>query len=125
MQTPRTDNELKEDHLLNFVVNNLEQELPIDLGENVETTTEELYKVLAGASTGGNSINHICEKTIESPHTNTVRGYPTDQFDLDAVEAVGDTLLQRDTVEALPYRPVEVCLSRSRRLNHFEAHLPE
>ncbi len=109
MQTPRADNELKEEHLLNFVVNNLEEELSIDLGENVETTTEELYEVLAGASAGGTSINHICEKTEESPHANTVRGYLTDQFDLDAVESVGDTLLQRDTVETLPDRPVEVC----------------
>jgi len=109
VQTPRADNELKEEHLLNFVVNNLEEELSIDLGENVETTTEELYEVLAGASAGGTSINHICEKTEESPHANTVRGYLTDQFDLDAVESVGDTLLQRDTVETLPDRPVEVC----------------
>jgi CO dehydrogenase/acetyl-CoA synthase alpha subunit len=50
VQANRADNELKEEHLLNFVVNNLEEELPIDLGENVETTTEELYEVLAGAS---------------------------------------------------------------------------
>jgi hypothetical protein len=109
VQPTRADNELKEEHLLNFVVNNLEEELPIDLGENVETTTEELYEVLAGASAGGTSINHICEKTDESPHANTVRGYLTDQFDLDAVESVGDTLLQRDTLETLPDRPVEVC----------------
>jgi hypothetical protein len=110
VQTPRADNELKEEHLLNFVVNNLEEELPIDLGENVDTTTEELYEVLAGASAGGTSINQICETTDESPHANTVRGYLTDQFDLDAVESVGDTLLQRDTLETLPDRPVEVCI---------------
>jgi len=109
VQPTRADNELKEEHLLNFVVNNLEEELPIDLGENIETTTEELYEVLAGASAGGTSINHICEKTDESPHANTVRGYLTDRFDLDAVESVGDTLLQRDAVETLPDRPVEVC----------------
>jgi len=109
VQPTRADNKLKEEHLLNFVVNNLEEELPIDLGENIETTTEELYEVLAGASAGGTSINHICEKTDESPHANTVRGYLTDRFDLDAVESVGDTLLQRDAVETLPDRPVEVC----------------
>ena len=109
MHSTPADNELKEEHLLNFVVNNLDEELPIDLGENVETTTEELYEVLAGASAGGTSINQICETTDESPHANTVRGYLTDQFDLDAVESVGDTLLQRDTLETLPDRPVEVC----------------
>jgi hypothetical protein len=49
VQPSRVDNELKEEHLLNFAVNNLKEELPVDLGENVETTTEELYEVLAGA----------------------------------------------------------------------------
>jgi len=103
------DNELKEEHLLNFVVNSLDEELSLDLGDNVEVTTEKLYEVLAGASTGGTSINHVCETTEDSPHANTVRGHLTDQFDLDSVESVGDTLLQRDTLETLPDRPVEVC----------------
>jgi len=103
------DNELKEEHLLNFVVNSLDEELSLDLGDNVEVTAEKLYEVLAGASTGGTSINHVCDTTEDSPHANTVRGHLTDQFDLDAVESVGDTLLQRDTLETLPDRPVEVC----------------
>ncbi len=54
------------------------------------------------------SVNHICETTEDSPHANTVRGHLTDQFDLDTVEQVGDTLLQQDTIETLPDRPVEV-----------------
>ena len=48
----QADNEIEEKHLLNFVVNSLDDELPIDLSENVEVTTEELYEVLAGASAG-------------------------------------------------------------------------
>ncbi|MFC7200656.1 ISH3 family transposase [Halospeciosus flavus] len=106
-QTP-ADNEIEEEHLLNFVVNSLGDELPIDLAENVKVTSEELYEVLAGASAGGTSINHVCETTDDSPHANTVRGHLTDQFDLDTVEAVGNTLLQRDVLETLPDRPVEV-----------------
>ena len=109
MHSTPADNELKEEHLLNFVVNNLDEELSLDLGDNVEVTAEKLYEVLAGASTGGTSINHVCDTTEDSPHANTVRGHLTDQFDLDAVESVGDTLLQRDTLETLPDRPVEVC----------------
>jgi hypothetical protein len=54
-------------------------------------------------------INHICEKTDESPHANTVRECLTDQFDLDTVESVGNKPLQRDMVETLPDRPAEVC----------------
>jgi len=50
MQTSQPDNELKEEQLLNFVVNNFEKEIPIDLGESVETTREKLYEVLAGVS---------------------------------------------------------------------------
>ena len=109
MHSTPADNELKEEHRLNFVVNSLDEELSLDLVDNVEVTTEKLYEVLAGASTGGTSINHICETTEDSPHANTVRGHLTDQFDLDSVESVGDTLLQRDTRETLPDRPVEVC----------------
>lgn len=108
MQPTQADNKLEEKHLLNFVANSLGDELPIDLGEDVEVTTDELYEVLAGASTGGTSINHVCETTDDSPHANTVRGHLTDQFDLEAVEAVRNTLLQRDVLEALPDRPVEV-----------------
>ncbi len=108
MQPTQADSEIEEEHLLNFVVNSLDDDLPIDLGENVEVTTETLYEVLAGASAGGTSINHVCETTEDSPHANTVRGHLTDQFDLETVEAVGNTLLQRDVLETLPDRPVEV-----------------
>jgi hypothetical protein len=104
----QADSELEEEHLLNFVVNSLGDELPIDLGENVKISSDELYEVLAGASAGGTSINHICETTEDSPHANTVRGHLTDQFDLETVETVGNTLLQRDVLETLPDRPVEV-----------------
>ena len=103
------DSERKEEHLLNFVVNSLNNELGINLGEDVEITTETLYEVLAGASAGGTSINHVCETTNDSPHAKTVRGHLTEQFELDSVEAVGDTLLQRDALAALPDRPLKVC----------------
>ncbi len=108
MQPTQADSEIEEEHLLNFVVNSLDGELSVDLGENVEVTTEALYEVLAGASAGGTSINHVCETTDDSPRANTARGHLTDQFDLDTVEAVGNTLLQRDVLETLPDRPVEV-----------------
>jgi hypothetical protein len=74
----------------------------------VKISSDELYEVLAGASAGGTSINHVCETTEDSPHANTVRGHLTDQFDLETVETVGNTLLQRDVLETLPDRPVEV-----------------
>ena len=45
------------------------------------------------------------------PHTNAVSGYLTDQFDLNFMEPIGDTILQQDTAETIPYRPVGVCLT--------------
>ncbi len=108
MKPNQADNQIEEEHLLNFVVNTLNEELPIDFAYGVRVSTEELYEVLAGASASGTSVNHVCETTKDSPHANTVRGHLTDQFDLDTVEQVGDTLLQQDTIDALPDRPVEV-----------------
>jgi hypothetical protein len=46
--------------------------------ENIEITIEKLYEVLDSAR--GTSINHVHETADDSPHTNTVRGYLTDQF---------------------------------------------
>ena len=73
MQPTQADSELEEEHLINFVVNRLEGTLPLDLGENVEVTLAELYKVLVGACADGTSITHICDTTDDSPHDNTVR----------------------------------------------------
>ena len=111
MKLNQADNQIEEEHLLNFVVNSLGEELPIELGEDVEVSTEDLYEVLAGASASGTSVNHICETSKNSPHANTVRGYLADQFGLYTAEQVGDTLLQQDTVETLPDRPVEVVVA--------------
>ena len=86
MTRTQTDNQIEEEHLLNFVVNTLNEELPIDLADSVRVSTEELYEVLAGASASGTSVNHICETTDDSPHANTVRGHLTDQFDLNLAE---------------------------------------
>jgi len=42
VQQPQADSEIEEEHLLNFGVNSLDGELSLDLGENVEVTTEKL-----------------------------------------------------------------------------------
>nr|AKY04317.1 transposase [uncultured haloarchaeon] len=109
MEHTEADSETEEEHLVNFVVNSLNDELAINLGEDVEVMTETLYEVLAGASVGGTSINHVCETTNDLPHANTVRGHLTEQFELDSVEAAGDTLLQRDALATFPDQPLEVC----------------
>ena len=52
MKPAQADTELEEEHLFNFIVNSLGDELPIDFGENVKVTTDELYEVLAGGGAG-------------------------------------------------------------------------
>jgi len=66
------------------------------------------YSLVSDLLSWRSSVNHICETTEDSPHANTVRRHLTDQFDLNIVKQVGDTLLQQDTIETLPDRPVEV-----------------
>ena len=46
MHPAQVDNEPRKEHLRNFVVNALDDELSLDLGENVEITTDELYEDL-------------------------------------------------------------------------------
>jgi len=42
MEPTKAGNRIEEEHLLNFVVNSLNEELPIDLGKDVEVSTEDL-----------------------------------------------------------------------------------
>ena len=42
MQQPQADREIEEKRLIDFVVNRLEETLPLDLGEDVEVTPTEL-----------------------------------------------------------------------------------
>jgi len=44
VEPTEADSEIEEEHLLNFVVNSLNEELAIDLGEDVEVMTEKLYE---------------------------------------------------------------------------------
>ncbi|PSP46743.1 ISH3 family transposase, partial [Halobacteriales archaeon QH_1_68_42] len=46
MEPTQADSQIDEKYLLHFVVNSLDEELAIDLGEDVEVTTETLYEIL-------------------------------------------------------------------------------
>ena len=43
MQPTQADSEIEEEHLLNFVVNSLDEELAIDLGEDVARRSGKFY----------------------------------------------------------------------------------
>ena len=66
MEPTEADSEIEKEHLLNFVVNSLDEGLAIDLGEDVEVTTETLYEVLADASAG----EYRCRHGVNSDSSN-------------------------------------------------------
>ncbi len=104
----QADSEIHEDQLLNFLVNTLGEEVNLNLGNNAEIDAENIYEVLVGACADGTSVSKLCEDSEDSPHQNTVLYHLRDKFDLESVERVGNTLLQKDVLEVLPEQ-VEVC----------------
>jgi hypothetical protein len=48
MDTDQAANELTEEQVLNFLVNTLDEEIDIELGENVDIDSEDIWDVLVG-----------------------------------------------------------------------------
>jgi len=66
--TKQADGEIYEDHLLNFLVKRVDEEVSLSLGANAEIDAEDIYEVLVGASADGTSISELCETSDDSPH---------------------------------------------------------
>lgn len=49
MQPDQAASELTEDQVLNFLVNTLDEEIDIDLGENADIDSEDTWEILVGA----------------------------------------------------------------------------
>ena len=56
-KTQQADSELHEDQLVNFLVNNLDQEVALDLAANAQIDAQDIYEVLVGACADGTSIS--------------------------------------------------------------------
>ena len=108
MQPNQAANELTGEQVLNFLVNTLEGEIDVDLGENAEMDSEDIWDVLVGCCADEDSVSHLCETTEESPHGNTILHHLRTRFELGELERGGKTLIQQDILELLPDRPVEV-----------------
>jgi hypothetical protein len=108
MDPNQAANELTEEQVLNFLVNTLDEEIDIDLGENADIDSEDIWDVLVGATADEDSVSHLCEISEESPHANTILHHLRTKFELSELERVGKTLIQQDILELLPDRPVEV-----------------
>jgi len=91
--TQQADGEIHEDQLLNFLVNMLDEEVSLSLGDNAETESEDIYEVLVGACADGTSISELFESSDDSPHQNTVLYHLREKFDLASVERVENAFL--------------------------------
>jgi len=103
----QADSEIHEDQLLNFLVNQLDEEVSLSLANNAEIDAEDIYEVLVGATADGTSISTLCNSSEDSPPANTILYHRT-KFEPERLERVANTLLRRDVVELLPEQ-VEVC----------------
>ncbi|GAA0449682.1 ISH3 family transposase [Halococcus dombrowskii] len=108
MDPNQAANELTEEQVLNFLVNTLDEEIDIELGENADVDSEEIWDVLVGATADEDSVSHLCSISEESPHANTILHHLRTKFELEELERIGKTLIQQDILELLPDRPVEV-----------------
>jgi len=109
LNTVQAGDSIHEDQLLNFLVNTIDEEVELDLAPNAETTSEDILEVLVGACADGTSVSTLCEKSEDSPHPNTALYHLRKKFDLESVERIGNTLLQKDVLDVLPEQ-VEVCI---------------
>jgi hypothetical protein len=84
MRPDQAANELTEEQVLNFLVNTLDEEIDIDLGENADINSEDVWDVLVGATADEDSVSHLCEISEESPHANTILHHLRTKFELEA-----------------------------------------
>ena len=94
MQPNQAANELTENQVLNFLVNTLDEEIDIELGENADIDSEDIWDVLVGATADEDSVSHLCEIADDSPHGNTILYHLRTKFELCELERVGETLIQ-------------------------------
>jgi len=101
-KTQQADGRIHEDQLLNFLVNSLDEEVALTLAENAELDAEDIYEVLVGACADGTSVSTLCKRSEDAPHENSVLYHLRTKFDLETLEQVGNTLLQKDILDVLP-----------------------
>ena len=68
----QADSELHEDQLLNFLVNQLDEEVTLNLANNAKIDTEDIHEILVGATADGTSISTLCNSSQDSPSANTI-----------------------------------------------------
>jgi hypothetical protein len=83
MNPDQAANEFTEEQVLNFLVNTLDEEIDINLGENTDIDSEDIWDVLVGATADEDSVSRFCEISEESPHANTILHHLRTKFELE------------------------------------------
>ena len=107
-KTKQADGAIHEDQLLNFLVNRLDDEVPLSLANDAEITAEDIYEVLVGACADRTSVSTLCASSQNAPAANTILYHLRTKFEPERLERVANTLLRKDLDELLPEQ-VEVC----------------
>ncbi|MDL0119148.1 ISH3 family transposase, partial [Halobacterium salinarum] len=107
-KTKQADSVIHEDQLLNFLVNRLDEEVPLSLANNAEITAEDIYEVLVGACADGTSVSTLCASSQNAPAANTILYHLRTKFEPERLERVANALLRKNLDELLP-KQVEVC----------------
>jgi hypothetical protein len=93
---------IHEDPLLNFLVNALTGAFGVSIAGNGDITPEDIYEVLVGATADGTSVSTLCDRSEDSYSGNDILYHLRTRFNLNTVSAVGNTLLEKYTLEMLP-----------------------
>lgn len=106
MHLPQGSNEVTKDELLDFVVNSMTDGVDLDIGANADITQSDIWDHIVTAVAEAESINHVCKTTDDSYSGADIRYHLRTKLDIQSLEQYGDILLQRDTLEMLPDRPL-------------------
>ena len=101
-ENQQADGEIHEDQLLNFLVSALTGACGVSFGDNADFEPEDISEVLVGATADGTSTSTLCDRSNDSPSGTNILHHLRTKFDLETVSTVGNTLLQKHTLELLP-----------------------
>lgn len=82
MRPDQATNELTEEQVLNFLVNTLDEEIDIELGENADIDSEDIWDVLVDCRADEDSVSHLYKISENSPHGNTILHHLRTKFEV-------------------------------------------
>ena len=91
--TRQADSELHEEQLFNFLINRLNEEVPLTFANKTDINAQDIYEVLVGACADKNSVSTLCDSSENSPPANTVLYHLRTKFEPERLEQIANTHL--------------------------------